>query len=139
MSEPCQPYHWGGGAGGRGGARRAGAGGGGGPGAGGAPPLDVQSVTPGSAAEAAGVQPGDVLVSVGDIPVSSDQDWASAFRSRYRGRAGQPLAITVRRGGEAFTHNTVGRERTSARITLTRGASLTPKQTRIWQGLATGL
>jgi predicted metalloprotease with PDZ domain len=101
--------------------------------------LDVQSVTPGSAAEAAGVQPGDLLVRVGDITISPDQDWASAFRSRYRGRAGQPLPITVRRDGQVLTLSTVVRERTSARVTLTRAATLTPKQTRIWQGLATGL
>ncbi len=101
--------------------------------------LEVQSVTPGSAAEAAGLQVGDVLVSVGDITITPDQDWASAFRSRYRGRAGQPLTITVRRGGQQLTLNTIIRERTSARFTLTRAASLTPKQTRIWQGIATGL
>ena len=101
--------------------------------------LEVQSVTPGSAAEAAGVQVGDVPVSVGDIPVSADQDWASAFRARYRGRAGQPLGITVRRDGQVVTLNTVVRERASAHFTLTRAASPTPKQTRIWQGLATGL
>jgi len=76
--------------------------------------LDVQSVTP-------------------------DQDWAATFRSRYRGRAGQPLAITVRRGGQVVTLNTVLRERSSARVTISRAAGLTPKQRRIWQGLASGL
>jgi predicted metalloprotease with PDZ domain len=101
--------------------------------------LDVQSVTPGSSADAAGVLPGDVLGSVGDIAVAPDQDWAATFRSRYRGRAGQPLTITVRRGGQAVTLNTVVRERTSARVTISRTAGLTPKQRRIWQGLATGL
>ncbi len=101
--------------------------------------LEIQAVTPGSAAEAAGVRPGDVLVSVGDIAVTPDQDWASAFRARYRGRAGQPLAITVRRGGQTLTLSTQVRERTSARVTLMRVASPTAKQTRIWQGLATGL
>jgi len=101
--------------------------------------LDVQSVTPGSSADAAGVLPGDVLVSVGDITVAPDQDWAATFRSRYRGRAGQPLAITVRRGGQVVTLNTVLRERSSARVTISRADGLTPKQRRIWQGLATGL
>jgi predicted metalloprotease with PDZ domain len=101
--------------------------------------IEIQAVTPGSAAEAAGVQPGDVLVTVGDIAVSPDQDWASAFRARYRGRAGQPLAITVRRGGQTLALSTQVRERTSARVTLTRVASPTPQQARIWQGLATGL
>jgi predicted metalloprotease with PDZ domain len=101
--------------------------------------VDVQAVTPGSSAEAAGVQPGDVLVSVGDVTVAPDQDWAATFRSRYRGRAGQPLTITVRRGGQVVTLNTVVRERSSGRVTVSRAASPTPQQTRIWQGLATGL
>jgi S1-C subfamily serine protease len=101
--------------------------------------LEVQSVTPGSAADAAGVQPGDVLTSVGDVTVTADQDWASAFRTRYKGRAGQPLTITVQRGGRAVTLNTVVRERTSARITLERAPNPTPKQAKIWQGLASGL
>src|SRR6266480_917273 len=65
-----------------------------GPGANGA--TEVTSVSPGSAAEAAGVHVGDALVSVGDISVSPDQDWASLFRSRYRGRAGQQFTIAVR-------------------------------------------
>jgi len=101
--------------------------------------IDVQSVSPGSAADAAGVQLGDVLVSVGDVTVSPDQDWAAAFRSRYRGRTGQPLAITVRRQGRVLTLNTVVRERTSTNFALARAASPTAKQARIWQALATGL
>lgn len=103
------------------------------------PDLVVGSVTPGSSADAAGVQAGDALVSVGDITIAPDQDWASTFRSRYRGRGGQPLTITVNRGGQTLTLTTTVRERTSARFSLTRAANLTPKQTRIWQGLATGL
>jgi len=101
--------------------------------------MEVQSVTPGSAADVAGLQVGDVLVSVGDITIVPDQDWASTFRSRYRGRAGQALTIVVRRGAQQLTLNTVVRERTSARYTLTRAANLTLKQSRIWQGIATGL
>jgi predicted metalloprotease with PDZ domain len=101
--------------------------------------LVVGSVTPGSSAAGAGVQVGDVLLSVGEINVAPDQDWASTFRSRYRGRGGQPLTIVVRRGGQTLTLETTVRERTSARFTLTRSGNLTLKQSRIWQGLATGL
>jgi predicted metalloprotease with PDZ domain len=101
--------------------------------------LQVQQITPGSAADAAGVEPGDVLVSIGDIRISGDADWGAAFRTRYRGKAGQPLSITVQRGGQTQTLTTTVRERTSSRITLTRAPNPTPKQARIWQGIATGL
>lgn len=101
--------------------------------------MEVQSVTPGSAADAAGLQVGDVLVSVGDVTIAPDQDWAATFRSRYRGRAGQPLAIVVRRGAQQLTLNTAVRERTSTRYTLSRAANLTLRQSRLWQGIATGL
>ncbi|MGH2669343.1 MAG: PDZ domain-containing protein, partial [bacterium] len=99
--------------------------------------LEIQAVTAGSAADAAGVQAGDVLVSVGDVTVAPDQDWASAFRSRYRGRGGQPLTIGVRRAGQSLSLRTVVRERLIT--TLSLAPSPTAKQSRIWQGLATGL
>ena len=101
--------------------------------------LQVQSVTPGSAAEAAGVQPGDVLTDIGGIAVTSEQDWGAAFRARYRGKAGQPLTITVQRGGRPLTLNTTVHERTNSRISLQRAPNPTPKQAKIWQGLASGL
>src|SRR5438093_1216143 len=99
----------------------------------------VQAVTPGSAADEAGVEPGDVLTRIGDIPISASQDWGAAFRSRYQGKVGQPLTITVQRAGSTVTLNTAVRERTTSRLSLERAPSPTPKQARIWQGLATGL
>jgi predicted metalloprotease with PDZ domain len=101
--------------------------------------MAVQSVSPGSSAEAAGVQPGDVVTNVGGIPVTSDQDWGGAFRTRYRGKAGQPLTITVQRAGKTLTLNATVQEHTTSTVTLTRAANPTPKQARIWQGLASGL
>ena len=101
--------------------------------------MTVQSVSPGSSAEAAGVQPGDVVTNIGGIPVTPDQDWGGAFRTRYRGKAGQPLTITVQRAGKALTLNTTVQEHTTSTVTLTRAANPTPKQTKIWQGLASGL
>ena len=101
--------------------------------------LQVQAVTPGSAADAAGIQPGDLLASIGDVTVSSNQDWGTAFRSRYRGKTGQPLALTVQRAGRTLTLNTTVRERTSASYALSRASNPTPKQAKIWQGLASGL
>jgi len=97
--------------------------------------LIVQQITPGSSADQAGVEPGDVLVSIGDLKVSSAQDWGNDFRTRYRGKTGQPLAIVVRRGGKELTLNGTVKERTSSRVSLTRAPNPTAKQARIWQGL----
>jgi predicted metalloprotease with PDZ domain len=101
--------------------------------------MQVQAVTPGSAAEAAGVQAGDVITNIGPISVTSNQDWAAAFRSQYRGKAGQPLTITVQRAGRTLTLNTTVRERTNASYSLSRAPNPTPKQAKVWQGLASGL
>ncbi len=100
--------------------------------------LVVEAVTPGSSAEAAGVRPGDALQRVGEIPVALDQDWAAAFRTRYRGQAGAPLALIVRRAGQPLTLQTEVRERSVTRWSLTSAAAPTPKAARIWRGLATG-
>jgi predicted metalloprotease with PDZ domain len=64
----------------------------------------VMEVESGSAAAQAGVQPGDVVVSLGDIPVSA-ADFGPQFRARYGG-SNQPvssIAIVVRRAGQTVT------------------------------------
>ncbi len=99
----------------------------------------VQAVTPGSSADVAGVQPGDLLTNIGGIPVTADQDWGGPFRARYRGKAGQPLPITVQRAGRTLTLTGTVQERSTSSVTLTRVPNPTPKQAKIWQGLASGL
>jgi len=99
----------------------------------------VQQVSPNSSAETAGVQPGDVLTNVGGIPVTVDQDWGGAFRTRYRGKAGQPLTITVQRDGRALALNSTVQEHATSTVSLERAPHPTPKQAKIWQGLASGL
>ncbi len=101
--------------------------------------MAVQAVTPGSSADAAGVQPGDVVTNIGGVAVTSDQDWGAAFRTRYRSKTGQPLTITVQREGKTLTLSTTVQEHTTSTVTLTRAANPTPKQAKIWQGLASGL
>src|SRR5947208_7058472 len=46
--------------------------------------LVVQGVVPGSAAEAAGLEPGDVLLKVGEIETRPDEDWGVKFRDGDR-------------------------------------------------------
>ncbi len=100
--------------------------------------LVVQGVIPGSSAEAAGLRFGDVLVKVGEVQVDSTPDWGAAFRRQYRGQAGAPLAITVRRGDSTLTLSTRVQERSHTNFILSRVAGPTAKQAMIWRGLATG-
>jgi len=101
--------------------------------------VQISAVVPGSAAEAAGIQAGDVVTAVGDVRVTADGNWAATFRSRYRGKTGQPLPIAVRRGDQALTLNATVREGPIGAGTLERVSNSTAKQAKIWQGLASGL
>src|SRR5881397_140722 len=100
--------------------------------------LVVQGVVPGSAAEAAGLEPGDMLLKVGEIETRPDEDWGVKFRDRYRGQAGAPLVIGVTRAGRALSLSTQVRERTLVSFMLTPAPSPSAKQAKIWNGLATG-
>jgi S1-C subfamily serine protease len=63
----------------------------------------VAMVADGSAAAAAGVKPGDYLISVGDVSVE-DQQFGAKMRARYGASAeGTPLPIKVKRGTETLT------------------------------------
>ncbi len=57
----------------------------------------VREVEPGSPAAAAGLQPGDVIVTVGGQPVNGSGELAAAMRQR---RPGDQVEIGYRRGGE---------------------------------------
>jgi predicted metalloprotease with PDZ domain len=63
----------------------------------------VASVQDGSSAAAAGVKAGDVLISVGEIPVE-DQQFGARLRAKYGASLeGAPLPIKLRRGTETLT------------------------------------
>jgi predicted metalloprotease with PDZ domain len=65
--------------------------------------VQVAAVVDGGAAAAAGVRPGDYLVSVGDVAVE-DQQFGAKMRARYGASAeGSPLPIKVKRGTETLT------------------------------------
>ena len=59
--------------------------------------IEVQDVTPGSAAALAGIQPGDYVVACGRVDVSSSQD---LLRARRQYRVGDEMPLTVWRDGE---------------------------------------
>jgi S1-C subfamily serine protease len=60
----------------------------------------VVAVVPGSAASAAGIQVGDVIVQVGDNPVVNAVSLSGAVRSH---RAGETVDVVVERGGRELT------------------------------------
>jgi predicted metalloprotease with PDZ domain len=106
--------------------------------------LPVVAVTPGSTADEAGLQPGDQINRIGNIAVTPESDWGAAYRTQYRGKAGQPVAISILRTGpdnvmRGMILNGTVRERTISRISLSRVPNPSPKQSRIWQGITTGL
>jgi S1-C subfamily serine protease len=62
--------------------------------------VEVGSVRPGSPADAAGVQPGDVIVGIGPYTLNGG---AEQFRTAVAARhPGDAMAITVWRDGEQF-------------------------------------
>ena len=65
--------------------------------------IRVMEVASGSAAGAAGVRVGDVMLKVGDVAVD-DPNFGVKFRSEYVGKpTGSPLPLTVKRGNETLT------------------------------------
>ena len=97
----------------------------------------VTGVEPGSAADEAGVQPGDILVSVGNIRVE-DQDFGVRFRSQFQNQEGEPLQIGVRRNGElvSLTARVRLTERYSPRVDVMADAPA--KAQRIRNGILRG-
>jgi len=64
--------------------------------------IHVTQISPGSSAEEAGVQVGDLLMAVGDIKLTTDNNFGPAFRKAYASRGGEDLNYTVRRAGQTL-------------------------------------
>jgi predicted metalloprotease with PDZ domain len=101
----------------------------------------VMQVEPGSAAADAGLQPGDVLVSLADIPVTA-ADFGAQFRARYASAATaaeSTVAVVVRRGGRTITARVPLRFRTQVVHRLRPDPQATPKAVRIRAGILHGV
>lgn len=97
----------------------------------------VAAVTPGGAAEAAGLEEGDVVSRVGEVEVAAP-DWGDAYRGTYADRVGEPLTIVFRRGGAERTGETTVRTRTRMVVTIEPDPAATDAQRRLRAALLGG-
>ena len=95
----------------------------------------MTDVTAGSPAEAAGLRLGDVLLAIGDVPVTLEGDWGAAFRERYASAEGQPLALRVRRDGAETTLEAIVRTRPRTDITIASAPDADARAARLREGL----
>jgi predicted metalloprotease with PDZ domain len=101
--------------------------------------LHVTEVIPESAAAAAGVQPGDQLISVGGFN-ADDPNWTDKFRSRYaREPEGTELSVVVRRSGAEQTLTARLRFVTRVGSRLIEDPRPSAKARRIREGLLHGV
>ena len=100
--------------------------------------LHVTEVLPESSAAAAGVQPGDQLLSVGGFN-AEDPNWTEKFRSRYaRSPEGTALPVVVRRNGAEQTLTAQLRFVTRVDSRLVADSRASVKARRIREGILRG-
>ncbi len=100
--------------------------------------LHVTQVIPESAAAAAGVQPGDQLISVGGFS-ADDPNWTEKFRSRYAHQPeGTELPVVIRRNNAAQTLTARLHFVTSVGSRLIEDARASSKARRVRDGLLRG-
>jgi len=97
----------------------------------------VSAVDPASAAGEAGLREGDLLISIGNIPIE-DQTFGQQFRQQFGSREGAPLEIKVKRGEQDLTLQT--RVRMAARVEMRMEAvsGASAKAARIRSGILRG-
>ncbi len=101
----------------------------------------IMQVEPGSAAADAGLQPGDILVSLAGIPVTAD-DFGVQFRARYASPGASTdstVAVVIRRGGRPITARAPLQFRTRIVHRLEPAPQATPKALRIRNGILHGV
>jgi len=97
----------------------------------------VTNMTPDGAGAASGLQIGDQILQVGDIPVIGEESFAQ-FRTRYASQEGAQVPIKVRRGTADLTLTVIIRLTTITNDRLTFDPKAGPKALRVRHGLMTG-
>jgi predicted metalloprotease with PDZ domain len=98
----------------------------------------IGTIFPGSPAAEAGVEPGDVLLAVGDVRVEGVAEWPDRFRQAYAEKPGSPLEIRVRRNGAEQVLKTTVRLRTRQDFTVSRDPDAGRLEGEVFQGLVGG-
>ena len=98
----------------------------------------VTAVTPGSAAEAAGIEPGDQLVRVGEVDIK-DENFGEAVRSRYANSEGQMVPVVLRRNDAEQRVQLRIRKELAVDSRLFYDPAAGPKAARVRSGLLRGV
>lgn len=99
--------------------------------------VTISAVTPGGAADVAGLEVGDQILRVGEIEVRDD-DWGTAFRTRYGNAEGAVIPVVVRRkGAERTLSAAIHRERVIS-VTLGFDPRAAGKAARVRNGILRG-
>ncbi len=96
----------------------------------------VTNVEPQSAAEAAGVHEGDILISIGDIPVA--EGFGPRFRTRYGRSDGEAIPMKIKRGGAEKTLTLTVRMTVSTNSRIIFDPNASAKARRVRRGIMTG-
>jgi predicted metalloprotease with PDZ domain len=95
----------------------------------------IGQVVPGSLAAEAGLQPGDVLLRVGDVPTADVQGFAAAFRAHYGAQEGATIELAWRRDGRPMTGRGTVHMAVQRTITVTPAADAAGAALRIRNGI----
>jgi len=95
----------------------------------------VSEVVPGSLADAVGLQPGDVLMKVGDVTTSSPV-WPLMFQTRYAAAEGREVQVVYRRAGRQVVRSGTVHVRIARTILLRPDPQATEEAQAILQGIA---
>ena len=94
----------------------------------------VATVVPGSLAESAGIEPGDVLLQVGEVATTGPM-WPMAFRLRYAAAAGKPVQVVYRHAGQRIERTATIAVRTERSVRLRRDPAAPPPARSILAGI----